>query len=146
MILVDTNLLVYAYVGATPQHDDAKSWLDEQFNESARVGLPWQSLLGFLRITTNRRVFDKPANVKEAWQQIESWLGNDNVWIPGPGEGYQVILGRMLQFAGSGANLIPDAGLAALAIEHGLTLCSSDGDFGRFAGLKWNNPLVRQIN
>ncbi len=146
MILVDTNLLVYAYAKPTSQHRQAKAWLDEQLNQAPRVGLPWQSLLGFLRIVTNHRVFDKPASVEHAWQQVEEWLSNDNVWVPGPGDGYQTIFAGMLQFVGRGANLIPDASLAALAIEHGLTLCSSDGDFGRFAGLKWNNPLLRPLN
>lgn len=146
MILVDTNILIYAYVGALPQHKDAKSWLDSQLNDSPRVGLPWQSLLGFLRIVTNRRVFEQPASVQKAWEQVENWLGNENVWIPGPGETHRTIFARLLQFAGSGANLIPDTSLAALAIEHGLTLCSSDGDFGRFAGLKWKNPLLNPIN
>jgi toxin-antitoxin system PIN domain toxin len=111
-------------------------------NETARVGLPWESLLGFLRIVTNPRIFERPQTVTRAWQQVQEWLDCGNVWIPQPGEDHRDILSGLLAHLGGGVKLIPDAHLAALAMEHGLTLCSSDGDFARFQGLRWSNPLV----
>jgi toxin-antitoxin system PIN domain toxin len=141
VILVDTNLLVYARISSLPQHEAAREWLDARLSDHPRVGLPWTSLLGFLRIVTNPRLFERPDGVAGAWAQLSHWLARPNVWIPLPTEEHPVILERMLDHAAGGANLIPDADLAALAIEHGLTLCSADGDFGRFPELKWHNPL-----
>jgi uncharacterized protein len=111
-------------------------------NDRARVGLPWPSLLSFLRVVTNPRIFERPEAVGSAWGQVVAWLGCPDVWIPQPAGNHPVILARMLAHTGGGANLIPDAHLAALAVEHGLTLCSTDGDFGRFPELKWENPLA----
>ena len=142
MILVDANLLIYASVDALPQHERARDWLDERLNGPAPVGLPWASLLGFLRVTTNPRVFDRPATMSDAWRQVLAWLGCDCVWIPEPENRHREILGELLEAPGVHANLVPDAHLAAIAIEHGLILCSSDGDFARFAGLRWENPLL----
>lgn len=142
MILVDANLLVYAHVGSFAQHERAREWLDAQLNGRARVGLPWPSLLGFLRLVTNPRVFERPESTADAWRQVQDWLRQDTVWIPQPSERHAEILGAMLATAGVQGNLVPDAHLAALSIEHGLTLCSSDGDFGRFKELRWTNPLV----
>ncbi len=142
MILVDANLLIYASADVLPQHERARSWLDERLNGAAPVGLPWASLLGFLRVTTNPRVFERPATVADAWRQVLAWLGCDCVWIPDPDDRHREILGALLQAPGVHANLVPDAHLAALAIEHGLILCSTDGDFARFAGLRWENPLA----
>ena len=141
MILIDVNLLVFAFDSSVPQHAATKTWLDERLNESARVGIPWQTTLGFLRVVSNPRIFGRPSSLEAAWSQVQSWLECPRVWIPSPGPGTKTILGRMLQHARGGANLIPDAALAALAIEHGLTLCSNDGDFARFPGLKWIDPL-----
>lgn len=142
MILVDANLLVYAHVGSFPQHEDARGWLDTQLNGNASVGLPWHSLLAFLRITTNPRVFQKPEPMVEAWRQVEAWLDCEVTWIPEPTERHRAVVGTLLATAGTQANLVPDAHLAALAIEHGLVLCSTDGDFARFADLRWENPLT----
>ena len=141
MILVDANLLVYAYVASLPQHSRAREWLDEQLNGAAMVGLPWPSLLAFLRLVTNPRVFDRPAATLQAWAQVEAWLGCQTVWIPQPGERHRELLGELLALPGIQANLVPDAHLAVLAIEHGLTLCSTDADFARFPRLKWSDPL-----
>ena len=124
-----------------PQHKRARAWLDERLSGTAQVGLPWPSLLAFVRITTNPRVFERPLALAAAWRQVVDWLGCRPVWIPAPTERHVHILESLLLEAGSGANLVPDAHLAALAIEHGLTLCSTDGDFARFPGLRWENPL-----
>ncbi len=142
MILVDTNLLVYAHVADFPQHEAAHEWLDASLNSLPRVALPWPSLVGFVRITTNPRVFARPEPVESAWQQVEEWLRATPVWAPVPTDRHQEVLGRLVRETRPTANLIPDAHLAALAIEHGLTLCSTDGDFARFPGLTWRDPLA----
>ena len=142
MILVDANLLIYAHVREMPQHGAALEWLDRQFNELPRVGLPWSSLLAFIRIASNPRVMERPLTVRQAWIQVEDWLRARTAWIPVPTDRHRQILGPLLNQATSRSTLVPDAHLAALAIEHGLTLCSTDGDFSRFAGLRWVNPLA----
>jgi toxin-antitoxin system PIN domain toxin len=139
---VDANLLVYAHVAGLPQHAGARAWLDERLNGASRVGLPWVSLVAFLRLVTNPRVFERPEPIAAAWQQVEEWLGCETVWIPEAGERHRQILGTLLVGAGARASLVPDAHLAALAIEHGLTLASTDGDFARFSSLRWENPLA----
>jgi uncharacterized protein len=141
VILVDANLLVYAHVLSMPQHGRAKTWLDGEINRGGRVGLPWPSLLGFLRLVTNPRVFARPEPLEQAWRTALRWLDNPNVWIPVPTERHREMVGPLLAAATGRPNLVPDAHLAALAIEHGLELCSADGDFARFPGLRWRNPL-----
>jgi hypothetical protein len=142
MILVDANLLIYAVVPQLPQHAAARAWLEARLNGTAAVGLPWPSLLGFVRLVTNPRIFERAVSMQAAWGKVEEWLGCDAVWIPQPAGDHRRILGSLLTEAGGVANLVPDAHLAAVAIEHGLTLCSSDGDFARFRGLRWENPLA----
>jgi toxin-antitoxin system PIN domain toxin len=141
MILVDANLLLYAHVSSFAQHESARAWLDSQLNGNSPVGLPWHSLLAFLRIVTNPRVFPKPEPMPEAWKQVEAWLDCEVGWIPEPTERHREVLGSLLAGTGMQANLVPDAHLAALAIEHGLSLCSTDGAFSRFRNLRWQNPL-----
>ena len=142
MILVDANLLVYASMSAFPQHAGARAWLDERLSGQARVGLPWPSLLAFMRITTNGRLFRPPLAMADAWDQTRAWLDRDVAWVPSPTERHAGILAGLLAAPGVHGDLVPDAHLAALAIEHGLELCSTDGDFARFAGLRWSNPLT----
>ena len=142
MILVDANLLIYAHGPSFSQHESAHRWLEERLNGPAPVGLPWESLLAFLRIVPNPRLFEHPAPVGEAWRQVQAWLEAPPAWIPQPTERHAEILAPLLSAAGVQANLVQDTHLAALALEHGLILCSSDGDFGRFAGLRWENPLA----
>lgn len=141
MILLDANLLVYAKNRAVPEHDAARSWLDERLNGTARVGIPWPSALAFVRLTSNPMIARKPVTVAEAWAQVKEWLACEPVWIPLPGPGHLDILDELLRLRIMSSRLVPDAHLAALAIEHGLTLCSTDGDFAKFPGLKWENPL-----
>jgi uncharacterized protein len=114
---------------------------DRQLNGPIRVGLPWASILAFLRVVTNPRVLGRPSPTAQAWNQVVAWLGCGPVWVPHPTEQHRDILGQLLGLAGIQANLVHDADLAALAIEHGLILCSTDGDFARFPGLRWQNPL-----
>lgn len=142
MILVDANLLVYANSRSFSQHEGARTWLDDRLNGSTPVGLPWASLLAFVRIMSNPRVVMHPQPLPDVWRQVESWLDCAPVWIPLPTDRHRETLGALLHAAVSRANLVPDAHLAALAIEHGLTLCSTDGDFARFPDLRWENPLA----
>jgi toxin-antitoxin system PIN domain toxin len=144
VILVDANLLIYAAAPTVKEHAAARSWLDGVLNGGSRVGLPWPSLLTFLRLVANPRVFNPPARLTDAWGQVERWLSLDSVWIPSPTERHPEVLGRLLAQTGERGDLAPDAHLAALAIEHGLTLCSSDRDFARFSGLRWENPIDRR--
>jgi toxin-antitoxin system PIN domain toxin len=139
VILVDANLLIYASAPKTAQHAAAKGWLDERLNGPSRVGLPWPSLLAFMRIVSNPRLFEG-ASLAHARTQVHAWLGLPNTWVPAPTEEHARILGELLENERS-HRLVPDAHLAALALEHGLILCSSDGDFARFADLRWQNPL-----
>ena len=141
MILIDANLLVYAHVATFTQHESARVWLDHRLNGTAPVGLPWPSLLAFVRLVSNPRIFQRPETVEKAWGQVEEWLDCPPVWIPPPTERHREVLRSLLVNYSLRANLVPDAHLAALAIEHGLILNSTDGDFGRFAGLRWENPL-----
>lgn len=140
MILVDANLLIYSSAPETPQHGAARDWLDERLNGSARVALPWPSLLAFLRIVSNPKLFEG-ASLVNAQAQVKAWLDLPITWIPNPTEEHARILSDLL--AGDAHHrLVPDAHLAALALEHGLVLCSSDGDFARFPQLRWENPLA----
>jgi toxin-antitoxin system PIN domain toxin len=142
MILVDANLLVYARVADFPQHGAAHAWLDSRLNGPTGVGLPWASLLAFVRLVSNPRVFRSPMPLLEAWRQVEEWLDCPASWTPEPTERHREVLGPLMEQVGGRANLVPDAHLAALAMEYGLILCSTDGDFARFAGLRWENPLT----
>jgi hypothetical protein len=141
VILVDVNILVYATFKNFSQHEPAREWLDEQLGGAAKVGLPWPSLLGFLRLATNPRQFPRPLRSTEGWQQVTSWLSARPAWIPQPTDRHAEVLAALLADPGVHGNLVPDAHLAALAIEHGLTMCSADGDLARFKGLRWTNPL-----
>jgi toxin-antitoxin system PIN domain toxin len=142
VILVDANLLIYAHVRTYSQHAAARDWLDGRLTESAPVGLPWIALIAFLRITTNPRLVARPLPMTGAWEQLTAWCSCDQVWHPAPTERHASVLGELLAQPGVHGNLVTDAHLAALAIEHGLTLCSTDGDFARFRRLRWINPLL----
>lgn len=142
MILVDANLLLYAANRAAPEHDPARTWLDERLNSTVSVGLPWPSLLAFVRLATNSMVMRHPVTPAEAWRQVDEWLSCEPATVPLPGGTHREILGGFLKASWMTSRLVPDAHLAALAIEHGLTLYSTDGDFARFPRLKWQNPLA----
>lgn len=142
MILVDVNLLVYAYASASPEHPKARQWLDQQFADAVPVGLPWESLTGFVRLVSNPRVMEKPATVADAWDQVERWLGVPNVWVPAATAHHATVVSELVRESELAANDVPDLHLAAIAISHGLKLMSHDSGFGRFAGLRWVDPLL----
>lgn len=141
-MLVDANILLYAVDEASPFHGRARPWLEETLNGSRRVGMPWASLAAFLRIVTNPRALAEPLAPAEAWAVVDAWLDAPTVWVPGPGRGHRAILGRLVADLDVRANLIPDAVLAALCIEHGLEMISADTDFARFTEVAWRNPVA----
>jgi toxin-antitoxin system PIN domain toxin len=140
-MLLDANLLLYAVHRRAVQHEAAAEWLTEQLNGSRRVGIPWQSLAAFLRIATHPRAFEHPLSPATAWQRIADWLDAPVTWIPQPGAEYSRVLGELIATYDVRGNLVPDAALTALAIEHGVVLCSADTDFARFREVRWENPL-----
>ncbi|CAN5475039.1 type II toxin-antitoxin system VapC family toxin [soil metagenome] len=142
-MLVDANLLLYARDTASSFHAKARDWLTASLNGSVRVGLPWQSLVAFLRISTHPRASERPLGLEEAWRQVEAWLSAPSAWIPRPTERHADVFGRLLAVHELRGNLVTDAHLAALAIEHGIAVCSADTDFARFSELRWVNPLAR---
>ena len=109
-------------------------------NRLSRVGLPWQSLLAFVRIVTHPRALPNPLSPGEAWSFIRDWLDAPAAWLPNPGRGYQEILGRLVSELDLRGNLVSDAALAALALENGVPVVSADSDFARFPRLVWLNP------
>ena len=144
MIAIDANLLVYAHVTSYAQHERARTWLDEQLAGQPRVGLPWPSLLTFVRLVTNPRLFSEPESVADAWQQVEMWLGAESAWTPVPSPRHRTVIGECLRATRLRANDVPDAHLAALTIEHGLKLATTDSGFARFERLEWFNPVAAQ--
>ncbi len=105
------------------------------------MGLPWPSLLAFVRLVSDPRVYQRPLTVRDAWERVTAWLARPSAWVPVPGSRHASILGGLL-VQEEASRLVPDAHLAALAIEHGLKLCSADRDFARFQGLVWENPIA----
>ncbi|MCW5981630.1 MAG: type II toxin-antitoxin system VapC family toxin [Bryobacteraceae bacterium] len=142
MILIDVNLLIYAVNSDAPLHRAAKSWLEAALSGPETVGLSWSVLLAFLRLTTRSGLFQKPLPVKAAFDLLDSWLAQPSVVTVEPTTQHIRVLRRLLLPSGTAGNLTSDAHLAALAIEHGAELCSSDNDFARFPGLRWRNPLL----
>lgn len=140
-MLIDVNLLLYAAYARAPEHERAAAWLEEQLNGEQRVGLPWDSLVGFVRLATNPRVSATPLEANVAWSFVEEWLSVPLVWTPLPTDEHARVLGSLITKYRLSGKLIPDAHLAALAIEHGLEVCSADTDFARFTEIRWVNPL-----
>lgn len=141
MILVDANLLLYAVLPVYPQHVAAHEWLDGRLGGAAQIGLPWESLLAFVRISSDRRLFERPVPLREAWAVVEAWLHRSTTWIPVPGPRHQAVLDELMDDA-LPSRLVPDAHLAALALEYGLIVASADRDFATFPGVRWENPIA----
>jgi toxin-antitoxin system PIN domain toxin len=141
-VLVDANILLYAVDDTSRFHERARGWLTDALNGPRRVGLPWVSLTAFVRIATNPRAMADPLVPMDAWAQVEAWLDAPTSWIPEPGPGHRAILGQLLRDLDLRAGLVSDAVLAALCIEHGLTIVSADSDFARFPQIEWLNPVA----
>lgn len=143
MILVDANILLYAEDKTSPFHAKAIAWWDAHLSGDLPICLPWMVILAFLRISTNRRVFENPLTLKEAVTRVQSWLTQPCVRIIDTTSRHWKILQDLMVEGDAVANLISDAHLAAMAIENGCTLYSTDTDFSRFKKLKWKNPLTQ---
>jgi hypothetical protein len=141
MILIDANLLIYAHNTFAQQHERAKQWLLAALDSGEAIGLSWVTLLAFLRITTSTRSFIDPMSLEEAGGIVAAWLAHPGVSILQPTERHWTILSRLIADGQARGPLVMDAHLAALAMEHGATLCTTDRDFTRFQGLRLLNPL-----
>jgi toxin-antitoxin system PIN domain toxin len=144
MILPDVNLLVYAHNTRAAHHLKALRWWNECLAGPEGIALAWVVILGFVRISTNPKIFDKPMNVDQAVGRVKEWLDLPHVQIVHPGEQHFDSWSSALRKIGTAGNLTTDAHLAALAVERGLILHTTDADFSRFSGLKWRNPLQEQ--
>lgn len=142
MILIDANLLLYAYHPRAEQHEASRTWLESVLSGSELVRFAWLSLWAFLRISTNPQVFEQPLSVAESVAAVSSWLAQPAAGVLEPGERYWSILTALLTDAQVKGPRVTDAALAALAIEHGATLHSTDRGFSRYPGLKWRDPLA----
>lgn len=142
MILVDANLLIYAVNQDLPQNERARSWWEEALSGTTTVGIPWVSILAFLRICTHPRVFARPLSPEAAIAYVDEWLAQPPVTLVAPGTGHWTILRNLLLQSGTAANLTTDAHIAALALEQGYRIYSADNDFQRFPGVTHVNPLA----
>jgi len=141
VILLDVNILIYASDPISRQQASALSWLEALFGSSGRIGFPWPTIWAFLRITTDRRMSTRPRTMASAIERVREWIQQPEVEIVQPGSRHFEILQRIVLECEVTGPLMSDAVLAALAIEHGATLASTDRDFSRFPSLKWVNPL-----
>ena len=145
MILVDANILLYAEDALHPHHWIARTWWDDQLSGSGVVCLCWTVLSAFIRIGTNPRVFEHPLSLDQALTRVQSWLDQPCTRIVRPTDQHWTVFKQVLTDGQAVANLVTDAHIAALAIEHGCELASTDSDFARFPKLKWRNPLTGPV-
>lgn len=141
MRLIDINLLVYSVDDTSSRFDRASSWVQQVMAGRETVAMPWAVLAGFVRVTTNPRVMSAPLTVGAALDDVDGWLARPNVVVVEPTDRHAAVLRELLAPIDVGGNLVSDAHLAALAIEHGAELNSCDTDFSRFSGLRWRDPL-----
>jgi len=142
LILVDANILLYAEDVLRPRHEKARVWWDVQLSGTGVVCLCWTVLSAFIRVGTNPRVFEHPLSLEQALARVQSWLDQPCTRVIRPTERHWTVFQQVLIDGQAVANLVSDAHLAALAIEHGCELASTDSDFARFPKLKWKNPLI----
>ena len=140
MVIVDANVLLYAVNADARQHEIAREWLDDALSGAEGVGLPWVVLLAFLRIATNPRATPQPLSIEDATAQVDAWLSAPSAITVAPTSRHAAVLGGLLQVSGAAGNLVTDAHLAALAIEHGAAIISYDRDFARFEGVRHRLP------
>ena len=141
MKIIDINILIYAINRDAPSHQSIKEWFENAVKEDEIIGLPWIVILGFIRIVTNNRVMPSPLSSDSAIKLINEWLSLPGVRIVSPGRNHWEILKELFSGLGTAANLTTDAHIAAMAIENGAKLISTDNDFSRFSKLRWVNPL-----
>ena len=141
MRMLDANILLYAYDRASVHHEPCREWLESAFNDDEQVALPWQTLLAFVRLSTNPRVVAHPISGEAACGVVSGWLAYPNVTVANPAEEFWPRFCAQVIEAQVRGSLVTDAALAALALEHGAVLCTTDKDFRRFRGLRVENPL-----
>ena len=141
-MLLDANIAIYANDISSVYHGAAKQWLSGALAGSRRIGIPWQTIGAFVRIITHPRITERPLPAAAAWTVVEDWLASPAVWVPPATEATARVYADLVRTAAPTGNLVTDAQLAALAIEHGLTVVSADTDFARFPQVRWTNPLV----
>ncbi len=141
-MIVDANVLLYAVDRTARDHEPARSFLEQHLNGELRVGLPWQSLAAFLRIATHPRIMGSPLSAEAAAAHVGDWLAGPAAWLPDVTVATWTILRRLVETHGVTGNLVPDAQLAALAIQHGVPVVSADSDFARFPEVSWSNPFT----
>lgn len=140
MTILDANILLYAYNADAQQHSIAAAWVEDLFRSREEVGIPWITLWAFLRISTNPRLWPNPNSTAQSFRIMQSWLDAPGVFVVEPGPRHAEILQKLVTAHRVSGPLITDAALAALALEYGATLASTDRDFGRFLELRWINP------
>ncbi len=140
MIVVDANVLLYAYDTSSPSHATCRDWFNDALNGHEQIGLPWQTLLAFVRISTNPRAFRMPLSAARACDIVSAWLDRPQVIVPAAGDNFWPLCRQQIEAAKVSGPTITDAALAAIALEHGATLCTTDRDFHRFDGLKLLDP------
>ena len=141
MIVLDANILLYAYDSASSHHSRAKAWIEQVFSGADLIGLPWSSIAAFLRIMTNTRLPGERFTLAEATAIVSSWLERTNIRTIAAGENHWITFCQMMVEGQAAGVLVSDAHLAAITIEHGGELHTTDRDFARFPGLRWKNPL-----
>jgi toxin-antitoxin system PIN domain toxin len=132
----DVNVLLYAVNGDSPQHAAARDWIEQAFGRTGGLAFTWPALVGFVRLATRSGIFAKPMAVEDALTVVDVWLDHPRAHVIAPTSRHAALLSSLLIGAGAGGNLVSDAHLAALAIEHGAELGTFDRDFSRFAGLR----------
>ncbi len=140
MRIVDANVLLYAVNSASEHHAASKRWLDGALSGADTVGLSWVPLLAFVRLTTKQGLFPTPLNTGDAMQQVANWCTAPGAVVVGPSPRHADVLAALLARVGTGGNLVNDAHLAALAVEHRAGIVSYDSDFSRFEGVRWDTP------
>lgn len=142
MILTDANLLIYAYNEFAPEHRAARTWLRQSLASVQPLAFSWIAIMAFVRVSTNKKIFTKPYSTDEAYDVVANWLSAPKSLILTPGDEHLKIVKRLANESGVYGSTLTDAHIAALAIEHGVTLATTDSDFAQFAELQWFNPLA----
>jgi uncharacterized protein len=141
VIVLDANLLLYAYDSTSSQHTAARRWIEEIFTAKEPVGIPWQTVSAFLRIATNTVLKGQRFTIEEAVELVDRWRERPNVHFLSTDKNHWDVFQQMLRGGQVRGPLVSDAQLAAIAVEHGGILYTTDRDFSRFPGLRWKNPL-----
>jgi len=142
MLIPDVNVLINAHNRSSQLHERSRDWWETALNSDRPIGLPWVVILGFIRITTNRRIIAHPLTVTDALDIVREWLEKPTVHIISPGDGHAEILFNLLEAVGAAGNLTTDAHIAALAIEYHAEVATIDSDFDRLPGVRWFNPVA----